>query len=189
MRAPAPVAAKTERLVIANINALLVQQHKSQKALALWCRNTEAWLSAILRGRRRLMLYDLDRMADFFGLMAYQLFTPGIDTIYDRRRRDRRSGGERRGRVREAAKQPRLQWSSAGVKKTHPSIDAAATDQTRTAATDSEDITRTLADVEGQIGALREPQMAAPHRSGPAAHPRPSTISRSPARRPRKPAQ
>lgn len=86
-----------------NIDTLLRARGQSQHDLAVWCRRTDAWLSKILResageGRkeRGLPLKYLDRIADFFGLSAFQLFQPGIAPLTERRRAERRSGQDRR---------------------------------------------------------------------------------------------
>lgn len=193
MRTPAPIAAKAERLIIANISALLFQQHKSQKALAVWCHNTEAWISAVLKGRRRLMLYDVDRIADFFGLRAYQLFTPGIELVYERRKHDRRSGKDRRiaHRIQELQKAV-LQSDLKAHRKTPRPPDIGQKADPRAAqpmdGTTESDVARIesyLQTTEAAIRSLEQP--VAPHRR-PAPAPRPHEASRreSPARGPRK---
>lgn len=80
-----------------NIRTLLELQHKSQHDLAFWCHHSDPWLSAILGGKREIQLADLDRVASFFGVAAYQLFQPGISTNSERRSGlDRRKARERR---------------------------------------------------------------------------------------------
>lgn len=85
-----------KRLLADNIRALLRARGHSQHDLAMWCRNSDVWLSFILNGKRGVSLEDLDRIADFFGLETYELFLPGISSLTERRTRQRRSGLERR---------------------------------------------------------------------------------------------
>ncbi len=87
---------KASRVLSENVSALLKARGMSQHDLAQWCGKTDAWLSAILAGRRGMGVEDLDKMADFFGYRAYQLFVPGISRTSERRRSDRRSRVERR---------------------------------------------------------------------------------------------
>lgn len=75
----------------ANIVELLEIHHQQQTDLAQWCKHSDAWLSAFLRGERDIPLKDLDRIADLWGLATYQLFQPGVS-----RRTERRSGADRR---------------------------------------------------------------------------------------------
>src|SRR5688572_30448232 len=99
---------KAEALLKHNIVALLKARKQQPHDLAQWCRRSDAWLSKILgKDNRNLPLEYLDRMADFFGLAAYELFRPGITPLLERRKGDRRSGRDRRvhgasGLVREA---------------------------------------------------------------------------------------
>lgn len=86
-----------------NIESLLTARGLKQHDLAVWCRRSDAWISKILsdtsnpRNDRGVPLRDLDRIADFFGLAAYQLFQPGISPLTERRKgADRRSGRDRR---------------------------------------------------------------------------------------------
>jgi hypothetical protein len=94
---------KASYLLKQNIDTLLRARGQTQHDLAVWCRRTDAWLSKILResageGRkeRGLPLKYLDRIADFFGLSAFQLFQPGIAPLTERRKAERRSGQDRR---------------------------------------------------------------------------------------------
>lgn len=89
---------KAHYLLKQNVDTLLKARRQKRKELAKYCRRSESWLSQILRRPdRNLPLKYLDRMADFFGLAAYQLFQPGISPLTERRSgRDRRSGIERR---------------------------------------------------------------------------------------------
>ena len=81
-----------------NIRALLRARGQRKHDLAQWCRRSDAWISKILGdANRNIPLKYLDRIADFFGLEAYQLFLPGLTPIAERRSgRDRRSGQDRR---------------------------------------------------------------------------------------------
>lgn len=88
---------KAKRLLAENINALLRARSQTQHDLAQWCFHKDAWLSYFLAGKRGILLKDLDRIADFFGLATYQLFQPGIARSTERRSGlNRRSGEERR---------------------------------------------------------------------------------------------
>lgn len=88
---------KAERLINDNISALLTTRGLNQKELAQWCRKTEVWISFKLSGKRQWSVDELDRVADFFGVAAYQLLQPGIAKTTERRRgRDRREGRDRR---------------------------------------------------------------------------------------------
>jgi transcriptional regulator with XRE-family HTH domain len=80
-----------------NLDALLRKHHKTHKDLAQWCRMTESWISKIFKEERReFSVKILGRIADLFGLEAYQLFIPGIVRATERRKGERRSGRERR---------------------------------------------------------------------------------------------
>lgn len=88
---------KAPQMLRDNIGGLLAERRYQQADLAQWCGHSGAWLSAFLSGKRDLPLKDLDRIADFFGLVTYQLFQPGVARSTERRGgRDRRSGPERR---------------------------------------------------------------------------------------------
>jgi hypothetical protein len=91
------ITMKAARLLAANVAELLAREHQSQKDLAQWCRHTETWVSQFLKGERDWRLEDLDRVADMWGLRAYQLFIPGIAARSERRTgHDRRQLKERR---------------------------------------------------------------------------------------------
>lgn len=81
-----------------NIDGLLQDRGYTRKDLAQWCHRTEGWISKIFRRpEREFPTKYLDRMADFFGLQAWQLFQPGITRASERRKRiDRRQRAERR---------------------------------------------------------------------------------------------
>lgn len=87
-----------------NINALLKARQQRPVDLAQWCHRSRSWISKILSEDRsdktkvrELNIEDLDRIADFFGLAAYQMFQPGISPLTERRTGfDRRSGRDRR---------------------------------------------------------------------------------------------
>lgn len=88
---------RADRLISENISALLSARGLSQKDLAQWCRKSEVWISFKLAGKRDWHARELDRVADFFGVAAFQLMQPGISQITERRSpKDRRSGRDRR---------------------------------------------------------------------------------------------
>lgn len=81
----------------ANIDALLKGRRLTRKDLADWCRKSESWISKIMKeDHREFPLKYWDRMADFFGISAYQLLQPGISAYTERRAKQRRSGQDRR---------------------------------------------------------------------------------------------
>lgn len=80
-----------------NITALLLARKESQQSLAFSLGHHKTWLNKFLNGDREIQFKDLDKIADFFGISAYQLFQPGIADLTERRSgKDRRSGRERR---------------------------------------------------------------------------------------------
>jgi hypothetical protein len=84
---------KAYRLLKENVDALLRRDRLDRKDLAQWCRKSESWISKIYKeDRRSFSTKDLDRIADLFGLDAFQLFQPGISAG------ERRSGLDRRGK-------------------------------------------------------------------------------------------
>lgn len=88
---------KAARLLAENVSALLARDRLDQHDLAVWCRHSDPWVSDFLRGKRNWTLADLDRVADFFHLVPYQLFQPGVSNRTERRAGvDRRSAKERR---------------------------------------------------------------------------------------------
>ena len=91
-----------------NVKGLLVSRGKIQKDLAVFVlrapndpasvKRAETWISQILTkpGRSFPMKY-WERIADFFGVLTYQLLVPGMSRETDRRiGRDRRVHGDRR---------------------------------------------------------------------------------------------
>jgi hypothetical protein len=89
---------RANALIKQNVDGLLRQRHQSRKDLAQWCRKSESWLSKIMNEERReFPMKYWDRIADFFGLSAYQLLQPGRSTQSERRSGlDRRAGKDRR---------------------------------------------------------------------------------------------
>ena len=89
---------KASYLFKKNIETLLIKRGHTRHDLAFYCRRSDAWLSKILgNSDRNLPLKYLDRIAEFFGLAAYQLFQPGISPLTERRTgAERRAGGDRR---------------------------------------------------------------------------------------------
>lgn len=79
----------------ANVKALLIARKDDQKDLAFAIGRHPTTISKFLGGQRECQLEDVDAMADFFGLSAYQLFQPGMSALTERRR-----GTERRQRTR-----------------------------------------------------------------------------------------
>lgn len=88
---------KAEYLLIQNIKALLHDRNVDAAALAFAIGHSQAWISKILSGDRRMKLKDIEATADFFGLTVSQLLCHGISPFTERRKRDRRSGDDRRG--------------------------------------------------------------------------------------------
>lgn len=94
---------RADRLLRQNIDTLLKARGQTRTELAAWCGRSRSWLSKIFNesndpsDRRGINLKYLDKIADFFGLAAYQLFQPGISPLTERRSgHDRRSGQDRR---------------------------------------------------------------------------------------------
>lgn len=184
---------RADRLLVANLQELLRRRGWKQKALARWCGKTETWISQILALKRRVLMDDLDRIADFFGYAPYQLFQPGIGSGTERRQRERRSGKERRVRTGQYAEpeNERLQSDSKRHTKTPRPHSSSRKADPRAApdSTTSTDIARIqtfLATVEHQIDQLDESAMAPHHRSDPVPQPPAPTRRRAPARGTRK---
>ena len=99
-RMPARVSVKALRLLKENIHTLLHRRNENQVTLARWVGHSKSWMNKFLNDqtdRTELQLHDLDRIADFFGIEAYQLFMPGISHLTERRKDvERRAGGDRR---------------------------------------------------------------------------------------------
>jgi transcriptional regulator with XRE-family HTH domain len=74
-----------------NVRMLMEKRQISQKDLALYCGHGTSWANKWLNGTREIQFKDLDRMADLFGILPHQLFTPGISPMTERR-----VGAERR---------------------------------------------------------------------------------------------
>lgn len=102
-----PMGLRSPVLLRQNIAALLRARGQTQKDLAAWCGYSKSWLNQILRDDRKprpaghkervIHVRDLDRIADFFGVAAYQLFLPGVSAFSERRKGlERRAGTERR---------------------------------------------------------------------------------------------
>ena len=88
---------KIEFLLVQNLRALLAARHLNDKDLAFATGHSQAWVSKVLSGERHMRIRDLDRVADFFGLTASQLLSPGISMLTERRRGERRRGERRTG--------------------------------------------------------------------------------------------
>jgi hypothetical protein len=87
---------RADVLLSMNIRALLAARRMDAIALASWCGHKAPWISKILSLERGVQVKDLGRIADFFGLDVCDLFQRGITPLTERRRSQRRSGGERR---------------------------------------------------------------------------------------------
>ncbi len=97
---PSVVALKVSAHLKANIDTLLRERGLTRKDLAQYCRRSESWISKIFRNpRRELPMRYLDRIADFFGLMPYQLLQPNISPLAERRRATRRRFLDRRAEI------------------------------------------------------------------------------------------
>lgn len=80
-----------------NVRTLLATRKEDQVALATWCGHGKSWINKFLNMGREVQLHDLDKIASFFGIEAYQLFQPGISRLTERRiSPDRRAGTDRR---------------------------------------------------------------------------------------------
>lgn len=87
---------RADVLLVRNLRALLTARGVDDSALAAWCGHRPAWLSKILSGERGMQIKDLGRVSDFFGISVCDLFQYGIDPLLERRKRERRSGRDRR---------------------------------------------------------------------------------------------
>jgi hypothetical protein len=87
---------RSDVLLVMNVRALLAARRMDATALAHWCGHKPPWISKILSLERGVQVKDLGRIADFFGLDVCDLFQRGITPLTERRRAQRRSGGERR---------------------------------------------------------------------------------------------
>lgn len=106
-------ALRADLLLIENIRSLLLARRINRQDLARWCGHKPAWISKILSGERGVNLKDLSPIADFFGLTVAELFHPGISSVTERRRRDRRILEERRaGEDRRTGKRPPIHESA-----------------------------------------------------------------------------
>lgn len=85
---------RTRLLLLQNIDALLQRRGLKKGDLASWVGHHGSWIGKIMKQERGIDLDDLDRVADFFDLSAWQLLGPGIS--FERRRGERRSGRDRR---------------------------------------------------------------------------------------------
>src|SRR5262245_18701883 len=92
-----PTMRRAENVLRENLRSLLLHRGAEQKDLAQWCGHAKSWINKFLNGSRGLAVDELDRLADFFGLTAHQLFQPGISPMTERRKgTDRRTTNERR---------------------------------------------------------------------------------------------
>lgn len=86
-----------------NIDAILKERRQTRRDLAQYVRQSfdnkkiDPWISHIFTDAdAEFQMKYLDRIADFFGVTVYQLFQPGVSHLTERRKRERRSGTERR---------------------------------------------------------------------------------------------
>lgn len=92
-----PVFKKAHFVLKENVRALMAARHVRQLELALWCGHGKSWLNKWLNNDREIQFKDLDRLADFFGMLPHELFTPGISSLTERRTGiQRRKGADRR---------------------------------------------------------------------------------------------
>lgn len=87
---------RADLLLTENIRALLHRRGEDAHALAIWCGHGASWISKVLSGDRGVQIRELGRIADFFGLTVAELFSPGISPLTERRKRQRRTGEDRR---------------------------------------------------------------------------------------------
>lgn len=106
---------KAERILLENIRALMAERGIDNKTLAFAVGHSEAWISKILSGDRKMKLSDIDRVSDFFGLTAAQMLEFGIAPLLERRRRERRSGEDRRKQDRRAAHETERPFRRLGI--------------------------------------------------------------------------
>jgi hypothetical protein len=68
---------KASAILKRNIHLLLKRHQMRQGELARWCGKDRSWISKVLTSDNRgIPLKHLDRVARFFGIETYQLFTP-----------------------------------------------------------------------------------------------------------------
>lgn len=86
-----------------NIDTLLKARGQTRRDLAMWVRQStnkrkiDPWISQIFTNAdREFQMKYLDRIADFFGIVVYQLFQPGISPLTERRQSGERRKGDRR---------------------------------------------------------------------------------------------
>jgi transcriptional regulator with XRE-family HTH domain len=96
--APVKPVLKMAEMLRRNIRALLADRKESGAELARSCGNSRYWISMFLRGDRdEVQIEDIDKMAAHFGIAPFQLISPGISRLTERRSgQDRRTGHDRR---------------------------------------------------------------------------------------------
>lgn len=101
---------KAQYIIVQNIRALLVARGAAAKDLAFFAGHQPAWLSKILSGERGIQCEDVDKIADFFGLTAADMFSYGIAPLLERRKAERRVnlGDRRQGERRQGSDAQRL---------------------------------------------------------------------------------
>ena len=168
---------KANPLIKGNIDTLLRVRHQTRKDLAVWCFKSESWISKIFReARREFSFKDLDRIAEFFGIAAYQLLQPGISPLTERR-----SGLERRSRQDRRLGHPLRHMLDVGatIDAAHPRRTLSGTQDDRedarsAAASLPDSLRRELRAIEAKLAALHahaDPggQAASPRKTRPSA--------------------
>lgn len=79
-----------------NVRELMRVRGLDQKSVSFALGHHPTWINKFLKGTRPINVADLDGLSDLFGFTAYQLFQPGIAPLTERRKRERRSGRDRR---------------------------------------------------------------------------------------------
>lgn len=87
---------KADVLLVHNIRAILIERRIDASELAFGVGHSQAWISKILSGERKMRLSDVEAVARYFGIEPYQLMAPGISRFTERRHRERRTGQDRR---------------------------------------------------------------------------------------------
>lgn len=84
------------RILRENVRDLIWRQGLSQVGFAKALGHERSWANKFLAGTRSVTLEDLDKIAGLLKVDPYQLFQPGLSQAFDRRRRQRRTGPDRR---------------------------------------------------------------------------------------------
>ncbi len=87
---------RSDLLLAENIRALLAARHVDGAALSMAIGHTPSWLSKIMMGDRKMSVEDAGKVAAYFGLSLAELFSPGISSVTERRKGQRRAAEPRR---------------------------------------------------------------------------------------------